>query len=762
MVSHQKRVVISLFLGGYILFSGKRVVAAEQPVSPKAILVDDFETGATQGLFAERNNRLDAFQGTWARRPSYTVITKVSDTRPDKKGRVLRLEFSKSGGWCGWYTLLNGIDVSRHNALTFWVKGENGGERFDIGMADDNMQDLEIDSVYAGSIMSFLPQGVTTEWQQVKVPLAGLRSDINMKRMGSLVLWFRYEGKGAIQIDDIAFDYDAEVENIQKENSPKADKDTRYKRYTWVWKYDPVNSKEIRKELLNFCEATAIEAMYIYLGEDPINKTPQSYQDGLAEFIREAHSRGIEVEALQGNPLWALKANHHQVLNWVGGYLEFNKVRPKEEKIDGVSLDIEPYLTSDWETGDREKLKADFLEVLVDLRQMIDKEKGDHHFYFGVAIPVFYKNSPELEEGILKQVDYAALMDYYDTTTDIVENARFHIDMANRAGKKIVIGVETQDLIQMNQGKRRNTFYEEGWAEMEQELKKVAETYMKAPGFGGLAIHCYDSYRLLQKGRNVPTRERSEKIPKLFAAKTKAPVVVDAELADWADAEWITLNKKQQVVYGVGAWAGPHDVSFKFALKWEPDAVLMAVETTDNAIVQEKASADMWEGDHLEVWFDADLYGDYKEAVNSTDDFQFGFSPGNFQAIPPEIYVWVPSVDAKILEQAKIAAKKTQNGYNLEVRIPVALLFQNITKKVGVEPAAAGDAPLPGKISKEQYALQGGVLNTKKLQAGFRFGMMFDGSDTDEARQPQKCLVSTSPERQWGDPTSFNIVELKE
>ena len=760
MISRQKRFIISLFLGGYTLFSREVVVAAEQTGSPKAILVDDFETGATQGLFAERNNRLDAFQGTWARRPSYTVITKVPDTRPDKKGRVLRLEFSKSGGWCGWYTLLNGIDVSRHNALTFWVKGEHGGERFDIGMADDNMQDLEIDSVYAGSIMSFLPQGVTTEWQQVKIPLAGLRSDINMKRMGSLVLWFRYEGKGAIQMDDIAFDYDADVEKRQIENSPKADKDTRYKRYTWVWKYDPVNSKEIRKDLLDFCEATSIEAMYIYLGEDPINKTPQSYQDGLAEFIRAAHSRGIEVEALQGNPLWALKAGHQQVLNWVGGYLEFNKARPQEEKIDGVSLDIEPYLTSEWESGDREKLKADFLELLGHLRELIDREKGDHNFAIGAAIPVFYKNSPDLEEGILKQVDYAALMDYYDTATVINENARFHIDMANRAGKKIVIGVETQDLVQMNQGKRRNTFYEEGWAEMEQELKKVAETYMKAPGFGGLAIHCYDSYRLLQKGRNVPTRERSEKIPKLFAAKAKAPVVVDAELADWADAEWITLNKKQQVVYGVGAWAGPHDVSFKVALKWEPDAVLMAVETTDNAIVQEKASADMWEGDHLEVWFDADLYGDYKEAVNSTDDFQFGFSPGNFQAIPPEIYVWVPSVEAKVLEQAKIAAKKTQYGYNLEIRIPTVLLFQNITKKVGVEPI--GDAPLPGKISKEQFALQGGVLNTRKLQAGFRFGMMFDGSDTDEARQPQKCLVSTSPERQWGDPTSFNIVELKE
>ncbi len=73
---------------------------------PPSILVDDFETGSTQGLFAERKNRLDAFQGTWARRPSYTVITKAPDARPGHPGRVLRIEYSKSGGWCGWYTLL--------------------------------------------------------------------------------------------------------------------------------------------------------------------------------------------------------------------------------------------------------------------------------------------------------------------------------------------------------------------------------------------------------------------------------------------------------------------------------------------------------------------------------------------------------------------------------------------------------------------------------------------------------------------------------
>ncbi len=748
-------------------------------ILPEPILVDDFEVGATQGLFAERKNRLDAFQGTWARRPSYTVITKVPDSRPStssgrtagsgsgQAGKALRIEYSKTGGWCGWYTLLNGIDVSRHNALTFWVKGEKGGERFDIGLADEKMQELEIDAVYAGPVNAFLPQGVTREWQQVKVPLAGLRSDLEMTRMGSLVLWFRYEGKGAVQIDDVSFVHDSEVERQQEANAPRVKPDSRAARSSWVWKYDPLNNLQIREELLAFCKRTAISTIYIYLGEDPIHRTPADYQKRLAEFLKAAHAQELKVEALQGNPLWALKANHPQVVQWVRGYLDFNRRHPASERIDGVSLDIEPYLTSEWESGDREKLKREFVELLKSLRQLIDAERGDspfdsaqgRPFRLGIAIPVFYNREPEFEEQLLAQVDVAALMDYYDTAVDIIKNGRFHIDLANRLGKKVVIGVETQDLVQMGQGKRRNTFHEEGWEEMEQQLEIVVEEFAKEPSFGGIAIHAYDSYRLLQRGRNVPTRERSEKIPALSAYGTKGPVAIDGDLSDWSQVPWVILQQRSQVLYGVGAWGGPQDLSARMAFQWEPEALLVAFDVTDQALFQERQGADMWEGDHAEVWIDADLEGDYNEAVNSSDDFQFGFSPGNFRNLKPEVHIWVPSVDPNSLKAIQIAAAQRPGGYILEVRVPTKVLFQGLTRRVGVDPGVRG--AVPAHQSPEMLALQNGVLRSGQLQPGFRLGVMVDVSDADDGRQPQKCLLSSSPERQWGDPTTFNLLELR-
>ena len=734
---------------------------------PAPILIDDFETGQTQGVFSERQNRLDAFQGTWARRPSYTVMTKVLDTRPGSAGYALRMEYNKVGGWCGWYTLLNGINVSKHNALTFWVKGERGGERFDIGMADDKMQNLEIDAVYAGSVLAFLPQGVTTQWQQVKVPLQGLRSDLDLTRLGSLVLWFRYEGKGAIQIDDIAFTYDGEVEKIQKENTPRAATDPKAPRSMWVWKTDPVNKPDVRKELLSFCGKTDVRTIFIYLGEDPIPQTPADYQNKLREFLGDCHRKKIEVHALQGNPLWALKAFHPKVLAWVGGYLQFNKGRPAQERMDGVHMDIEPYLTQEWETGDREKLKAEFLELLSQCRQLIDKEKTTvpgtgtapgPGFKMGLAIPLFYNREPEMEEKLLKTLDYAALMDYYDAAVDIIEQGRPHLQMAGQAGIQMIIGVETQDLVQMNQGKRRNTFIEEGWEEMERELAKVAQAFKGEPSFAGIAIHYYDSYRLLQRGRNVPTRERTGKVPLIEASLRTQPAAIDGDLSEWSDARWSKVDQKAQVVYGVGAWGWDKDLSFKYAVRWEPAALLLAIDVTDNAVVQEKKGADMWEGDHVELWIDADLEGDFKEAVNSADDFQIGLSPGNFKEMPPEIHVWVPSVSAESVRQIELAAKRREGGYTLELRLPVSFLFQNVEKRIGVDPTGLRG---PRRVSADEWALQNGVLSAGELKPGFRMGMMIDGSDCDAANQPQKCLLSTSPERQWGDPTTFNILELK-
>ncbi|MBI4435842.1 MAG: hypothetical protein HY590_00285 [Candidatus Omnitrophica bacterium] len=141
--------------------------------------------------------------------PSVCVFNHVSEPRWGGKGRSLQLSYQKEGtGWCGYYTLLNEIDgaffdLSWYDRLTFMVKGERGGEIFEIGMADRNWLTIG-DSVKAGPIEAYLPGGVTTEWQEVTIPLQDFGL-LDFSQMGSFVINFYKKQEGVLYIDDLKF-----------------------------------------------------------------------------------------------------------------------------------------------------------------------------------------------------------------------------------------------------------------------------------------------------------------------------------------------------------------------------------------------------------------------------------------------------------------------------------------------------------------------------------------------------------------------------
>ncbi|MFH0880092.1 MAG: hypothetical protein V2A34_10305, partial [Lentisphaerota bacterium] len=100
--------------------------------APAELVIDNFDKGLSHGVFTGRKNTVGAYQGTWARRPSYSLLRKSDVNRRGEQGKGAILEWKKEGGWCGWYSLLNDaegkpVDASSYNALCFWVKGENGG-----------------------------------------------------------------------------------------------------------------------------------------------------------------------------------------------------------------------------------------------------------------------------------------------------------------------------------------------------------------------------------------------------------------------------------------------------------------------------------------------------------------------------------------------------------------------------------------------------------------------------------------------------------
>jgi len=199
---------------------------------------------------------------------------------------------------------------------------------------------------------------------------------------------------------------------------------------------------------------------------------------------------------------------------------------------------------------------------------------------------------------------------------------------------------------------------------------------------------------------------------------------IDGKLDDWPADPTFTLDNKSQLVYTAAAdsWSGPQDISTKTWVGWAPEGLYFAFKVIDDKHVQTASDANLWHGDYMELQIDAQLEKDYTDTLLSEDDYQFGFSAGDFAKVSPAAIVWFGSVTSDQMKEIKQAQVQTPDGYIMEVFLP-------------------------------KDALQGITL-----AEGADFGMNVNASDSDGAGQ--EAMLSTSSTRALTDPTTFGKIVL--
>ncbi|MBI3322448.1 MAG: hypothetical protein HYZ94_02065 [Candidatus Omnitrophica bacterium] len=186
------------WIDGPAFHTEARVDREKEVLDKGELLLDNFDHSDVNLLGRKAN--------AYKRLPSVCEFSRVGE---GPINRSLRLKYSKAAtGWCGYYTLLNQIDgayydLSAFKEARFKVKGEKGGETFEIGMADRSWLTIG-DSVKAGPVEKFLPGGVTTQWQEVVIPLSAF-GKLDWSQMGSFVINFYKAGEGTLYIDDLRF-----------------------------------------------------------------------------------------------------------------------------------------------------------------------------------------------------------------------------------------------------------------------------------------------------------------------------------------------------------------------------------------------------------------------------------------------------------------------------------------------------------------------------------------------------------------------------
>jgi hypothetical protein len=512
-------------------------------------------------------------------------------------------------------------------------------------------------------------------------------------------------------------------------------------RSLWVWNRgnvvkNIVTAKEDRDDFFAFVKTphgigTPFTAFYLdakrVLGEE---------KDKLADFIKEAHKNKIKVYYLDGDPTWAV-AYQMEALSRVNAVVDYNKAKDAA-KFDGIIFDIEPYLLITTELGEEEKSltglepyllpqwKTQRLEVekkyLALIEQIINELKqSDSDLEFGVAMPLLFtdkaKNEQKsLSDRVLDLVDFAVLMDYRDVSIRVIRDGKPAVDYATRAGKKLIIAVETLDLVSVGEGGNADTFAEEGHAYLEQELKKVREVFKGLAGYGGTSIHYYNSYKNLQE---QDTNKVIADVPVIEAARVITPIKLDGYLDEWEDkATGLYVEDKENIVYkAMRRWAGPEDLSAIIFAQWDPENIYLAAKVKDNNIVvsKENIGRGMWADDHIEVWLGPEQGVD----TGIIRDYQVGFSPGD-KNIKAFAVSWVPEyLTDEMAENIKVASRPMQGGgYVIEAKIPTNII-DNLR-------------PEKGKM--------------------IRFSL--DISDTDSKTVKQEILMSPT-ERVWGKSGTF-------
>ena len=293
-------------------------------------------------------------------------------------------------------------------------------------------------------------------------------------------------------------------------------------RALWVWDATVITNPQLQSDLFEFCAKKGISVIYLSVG-DIFSPTQRETTDPkhvtapiLGQFLRAAHGQKLQVEALDGDPSFALESKHAGALQRLQKALDYNKVAAANEKLDGFQWDTEPYLLAEFKASpesQREVLK----QYLQSAAQMRDAVKAGPALRLGYAIPSFFDGPERAVEwngttkppayhlmDILNTLpsSYVAIMAYRDKalgTNGSIEISRGEVDYATKSAPKVKVWIG-QETLDVTGDPPSITFYQEGENALEQALGQIQDAYKTQPAMAGLAIHHWKSYRVMKAG----------------------------------------------------------------------------------------------------------------------------------------------------------------------------------------------------------------------------------------------------------------------
>lgn len=416
-------------------------------------------------------NTLGGLYNSFSGEPSWARTYLDPDIHLSGSRHSLRITAHREWkGFCGvWLNFYSSsthryFDARPYPYLTFWIKGQKPGGNMDIKIVDAQGE-LKEDTLATRPLHAYLPQGITTLWQKVIVPLSDF-PETDPSSLARLVLIFPIPGDFQIYLGDVALestpDARAPMPPVVQPLSRQPPKSNIY-HSMWVWNTETMlRSEDAANRFFNFCSRTGLKEIYLSVDfRGSASGISDSIENSAAygDFLSAAHLRGLRVEALAGAPIWAAGVRHQRALSAVRAILSYNASMTPDGRFDGIHFDVEPYLLLGFSVPDyRQRILEQYLAMVAECAEAA-RSGGveftcDIPWWFFPVTPAaraqftvnFRGKDETVGEHVTDLLNSVTIMDYRNEADGAGGIIRFGIPAlvyAAKLNKRIRVGLET-------------------------------------------------------------------------------------------------------------------------------------------------------------------------------------------------------------------------------------------------------------------------------------------------------------------------------
>jgi hypothetical protein len=163
----------------------------------------------------------------------------------------------------------------------------------------------------------------------------------------------------------------------------------------WVWHIEYYANPEERDRLIAFCRKEGITRLLVQMHYETDRESGAVRRlrqpEDLAALVRQARGAGIVVEALEGDPQWALRERQGTFWPRLDAVLAWHDSQPPESRLSGIHLDIEPYILPEYKSDQKPRVMREYLELLAEVRKRIE----GRGLALAADIPFWYDSRPK-------------------------------------------------------------------------------------------------------------------------------------------------------------------------------------------------------------------------------------------------------------------------------------------------------------------------------------------------------------------------------